>query len=241
MFDKKKRKRVLDVNMLKEWVSPVVNTSYFVGSEAEEFEEDGIVLLHEEKDQDNGGNLCTGRHLDDGQLRELQNLLNQYSDVMQTKPGRTHLAEHNIETGAARPVKQPPYCLPHAYQDEVLKELAEMEKEGVIEPSMSEWASPMVLVKKKDGSLKMCVDYRRLNSVSRADAYPMPRIDELIDWLGKAKYISKRNLSRGYWQVPVEAASRDKTAFVTPQGLFQFRVMPFGLHGAPATFKRLMD
>ena len=191
----------------------------YVFCEAEKFEEDGIVLLHEEKDQDNGENLCTGRHLNDGQLRELQNLLNQYSDVMQTKPGRTHLAEHNIETGAARPVKQPPYRLPHAYQDEVLKELAEMEKEGVIESSMSEWASPMVLVKKKDGSLRMCVDYRRLNSVSQADAYPMPHIDELIDQMGKAQYISTMDLSCGYWQVPVEAASRDKTAFVTPQGL----------------------
>ena len=123
----------------------------------------------------------------------------------------------------------------------MLKELAEMEKEGVIEPSMSEWAYQVVLVKKKDGSLRMCVDYRRLNSVSRADAYPMPHIDELIDRLGKAQYISTMDLSRGYWQVPVETASRDKTAFVTPQGLFQFRVMPFGLHGAPATFQRLMD
>ena len=124
-------------------------------------------------------------------------------------------------------LKQPPYRLPHAYRDEVLKELAEMEKEGVIEPSMSEWASPMVLVKKKDGSLRMCVDYRRLNSVSRADACPMPRIDELIDRLGKAQYISTMDLSHGYWQVPVGAASQDKTAFVTPRGLFQFRVMPF--------------
>ena len=141
-------------------------------------------------------------------------------------------------TGPARPVRQPPYRLPHAYRHEVLKELEEMEESGVIE---SEWASPMVLVKKKDGSLRMCVDYRRLNSVSQADAYRMPCIDELIDRLGKARYITTMDLSRGYWQVPVEAASRDKTAFVTPRGLFQFRVMPFGLQGAPATFQRLMD
>ena len=77
----------------------MVNTSYFVRSEAEEFEEDAIVLLHEEKDQDNGGNLCTGKHLDDGQWRELQDLLHQYSDVMQSKLGRTHLAKHNVERG----------------------------------------------------------------------------------------------------------------------------------------------
>lgn len=116
-----------------------------------------------------------------------------------------------------------------------------MESNGIIERSSSEWAAPIVLVKKKDNTLRMCVDYRRLNAVSRADAYPMPRVDDLIDQLGKAKFITTLDLSRGYWQVPVEETSRPKTAFTTPFGLFQFRVMPFGLHGAPATFQRMMD
>ena len=124
----------------------------------------------------------------------------------------------------------------YAYIDEVLEELREMQENGIIEPSTSEWSSPIVLVKQKDGMLRMCVDYRRLNSVSQADTYPMPRTDELIDRLGKAKYITTIDLTRGYWQVPVAEASRPKTAFTTPSGLFQFQVMPFGLHGAPATF-----
>ena len=116
-----------------------------------------------------------------------------------------------------------------------------MEADGVIEPSNSEWAFPIVLVGKKDGSLRMCVDYRRLNAAAEAYAYPMPRVDDLIDTLGEAKYVTTLDLARGYWQVPVQESSRKYTAFATPFGLYQFKVMPFGLHGAPATFQRMMD
>jgi len=99
----------------------------------------------------------------------------------------------------------------------------------------------MVLVGKQDGSMRVCVDFRRLNEVTPMDAYPMPHVDELIDKLGSARYVTTLDLSRGYWQVPVAEESRPLTAFVTPYGLYQFRVMPFGLNGAPATFQRLMD
>ena len=121
------------------------------------------------------------------------------------------------------------------------KELKEMVKDGIATTSNSEWAAPIVLVTKKDGGIRFCVDYRRLNAVSAADCYPMPRVDELIDRLGTAKYISTLDLSRGYWQVPMSAESRKKTSFVTPFGQFEFNVMPFGLHGAPSTFQRMMD
>ena len=163
-------------------------------------------------------------------------MLQTFEDVLQERPGRTSLTEHRIDAGGARPIKLAPYRLPHAYRETVRNELEEMERTGVIERSRSEWSAPIVLVKKKDGSLRMCVDYRRLNAVSQADAYPMPRVDDLIDRLGKARYITTLDLSRGYWQVPVSESSRPMTAFATPYGLFQFRVMPFGLHGAPATF-----
>lgn len=116
-----------------------------------------------------------------------------------------------------------------------------MLKLDVIEVSQSAWRSPLVLVPKPDGSIRFCIDYREVNQIAQFDAYPMPRADLLIDQLGKAQYLSALDLTKGYWQIPVAEADREKTAFATPRGLFQFKRMPFGLHGAAATFQRLVD
>lgn len=123
----------------------------------------------------------------------------------------------------------------HAYQGK--KELREMLEAGIIEYPCSEWSSPMVVVRIKDGSLRICVDYRHLNSITRVDSYPMPRINELIERLGKADFITTINLTKGNWQVPVAAEDRPKTVFATPFGLWQFIIMPLGLQGAPSTFQ----
>ena len=151
------------------------------------------------------------------------------------------MIEHAIETGSPQPMRLPPFRLPHAYCQAVKDELEEMISSEIIEPAASEWSVPIVLVKKGDGSLRLCVDYRQLNQVSVSDAYPMPRVDDLIDRVGKSTYISTLDLTRGYWQVPVAPKGQPKTAFPTPFGLYQFNTMPFGLKGAPATFQRLMD
>ena len=111
----------------------------------------------------------------------------------------------------------------------------------MVEESHSDWCSPVVLVGKPDGAVRFCVDYRRVNAVSKFDAYPMPRIDELVDRLGMATYYTTLDCTKGYWQIPLSPAAREKTAFSTPLGLYQFKVLPFGLFGAPATFQRLMD
>ena len=112
---------------------------------------------------------------------------------------------------------------------------------GVIEESQSDWNSPIVLVDKPDGSTRFCIDFRRVNEKSKFDAYPMPRVDELLERLGTAHFMTTLDLTKGYWQIPLTPESRERTAFSTPFGLYQFRTMPFGLHGAPATFQRMMD
>ena len=112
---------------------------------------------------------------------------------------------------------------------------------GVTAPSSSPWASPVVLAQKKDGSLRFCVDYRRLNTVTRKDAYVLPRIDDTLDALSSSKWFSTLDLASGYWQMEVAPEDKEKTAFCTQEGLFEFQTMPFGLRNAPATFQRLMD
>ena len=131
--------------------------------------------------------------------------------------------------------------MPPAIKRDVIKELQEMKDDGIVEESTSEWASPLVIVKKKDGSNRICVDYWKLNAKTKFDAYPMPRIDDLLDNIGQSKYLTTLDLMKGYWQVQMDERDKEKTAFTSPLGLLQFTTMPFGLNGAPATFQRLMD
>eukprot|EP00731_Ephydatia_muelleri_P024449 Em0016g720a len=138
-------------------------------------------------------------------------------------------------------IKQSGRRLPFHQREEVKELLDGMLERQVIEPSQGSWSSPVVLVKKKDGSTRVCVDFRQLNAVTKKDAQPLSRIDETLDVLGSARWFSCLDLTSGYWQVEVAPEDREKMAFVTPYGLFQFRVMPFGLTNAPATFQRLME
>ena len=119
--------------------------------------------------------------------------------------------------------------------------VAEMLDGNVISPTQSPWASPIVLVSKRDGGTRFCVDYRKLNSVTKLDVFPLPRIDDCLDVLSGTRYFSTLDLSSGFWQVKMEAESAEKTAFVTHCGSYQFNVMPFGLVNVPSTFQRLME
>ena len=144
--------------------------------------------------------------------------MSEFSDVFSQGPhdlGQTDLVQHCIDTRGASLIKQPPYQLPLAKQQDASKAVEDMEKEGVIEPSDSPWTSPIVLVKKKDGSTRVCVDYRRPNSVTRKDSYPLPCIDDTLEALSGATWFSTLDLRSGYWQVEVHPTDREKTAFST--------------------------
>ena len=145
--------------------------------------------------------------------------------------------EHEIVTKDARPVRCGPRRLAPAGLRKEQECVKDMLTGGQIEPSDSPWASPVVLVTKKDGSTRFCVDYRRLNSLTIKDAYPLPRIDDSLRLLGNQQWFSTMDLASGYWQVAMSPEAKRKAAFVTNEGLFQFRVMPFGLCNAPATFE----
>ncbi|KAI2658155.1 Transposon Ty3-I Gag-Pol polyprotein [Labeo rohita] len=180
-------------------------------------------------------------HLSAAQKGDLQHLIGQFSDVFSHLPGQTNVLHHDIRTPPGVVVRQRPYRVPEARRQAIEDEVQQMLKLGVIEPSRSPWSSPIVMVPKPDGTLRFCNDFRRLNEVSEFDGYPMPRVDELLDRLGRARYISTLDLTKGYWQVPLSEDAKPKTAFSTPSGHWQYRTLPFGLHGAPASFQRMMD
>ena len=133
------------------------------------------------------------------------------------------------------PIKQAAGRMLFHKKQEVIKLVKDMESHGIIQPSISAWALPIVLVQKKDGSVRFCIDYRKLNEVTKKDSYPLPRVDDLLDSLGGAQWFSTLDLASGYWQVQMDPASKGKTAFSTPLGLYEFNVMPFRLCNAPGT------
>ncbi|CAB3981552.1 Retrovirus-related Pol poly from transposon, partial [Paramuricea clavata] len=139
--------------------------------------------------------------------------------------GRAKGTKNKINTGDAQPIKQAPRRLPMRKSDEAIQAVEEMEKQGIVEPSMSPWSSPIVLVRKKDGSTRFCVDYRRLNDITRKDSFPLPRVDITLDALNDAKWFTTLDLKSGYWQVELDPADKEKTAFSFGQGLWQFNAM----------------
>jgi hypothetical protein len=153
----------------------------------------------------------------------------------------TDVIRHYIDTGGADPIKQRFYRTSQVEQQFIENEVRRMLTEGLVRPSHSPWASPVVLIPKKNGKLRFCVDYRKLNATTKKDAYPLPRIDDVFDSLSDACWFSSLDLASGYWQVHMAETDREKTAFITKIGTFEFNVMPFGLTNAPATFQRLMN
>ena len=230
--DRGDARHIYHINLLKRWNDVVPVAFATTLPEGEEFGPEGPGPIPP---------VGRGEDLSGSQAADVVTLQLQFADVFSPLPGRTPLITHDIETQPGLTVRTRPYRLPVHKQDVIRRELAAMLELGVVEESHSDWCSPVVLVGKPDGSVRFCVDYRRVNAVSKIDAYPMPRIDELVDRLGMFTYYTTLDCTKGYWQIPLSPAAREKTAFSTPLGLYQFKVLLFGLFGALATFQRLMD
>ncbi|GBN81789.1 Retrovirus-related Pol polyprotein from transposon 297, partial [Araneus ventricosus] len=182
--------------------------------------------------------------LDEGQRTAVRKLLKEFQNLFSTcdaDVGRCNMTQHRINMGDHSLIKLYPRRLPLARKEEVDNLVKEMVDNGIIEESSGPWASPIVLVKKKDGSTRFCVDYRKLNEITKKDSYLLPPIDDTLDALNGSQWFTTLDLKSGYWQVENRPEDREKTAFTTGQGLWQFKVMPFGLCNAPATFERLME
>lgn len=182
-----------------------------------------------------------GQYLSADEREELNKTLSDAAEIFSRSGEATPFAEHCIVLTDDKPIAMPPYRLSEIKKKQLLEELTKLLEGGVIEECESPYAAPVVLVPKKNGEIRLTVDYRGINAITRADTYPLPRMDDLLHEAKSTKYMSTLDLKSGYHQVNVRPSDRDKTAFVTPFGTYRFIRMPFGLRNAPSTFQRLMN
>ena len=178
------------------------------------------------------------------QREQIRVLLEKNADILSLNEydvGRTTLVQQTINTGDHQPIRQSLRRHPIAHLEAIDQQVEEMRQHGIIEPAASPWASNVVLVRKKDGSLRFCVDYRALNSITYKDTYPLPHIDLCLDSLSGSTWFTTLDLRSGYHNIPISQEDKDKTAFITRRGCWRYNVMPFGLTCAPSVFQRLMD
>lgn len=183
-----------------------------------------------------------GEDLTGQQPEKLQQILQRYHKTWkEPKLGQCKVLPFKIDTGDAKPRASPPRAISLIKQELIEKTVKELFNSGAIIPSHSPWSSATVLVKKKNGESRMCIDYRPLNEVTKRDVFPLPRIDTLLSRMGNAKYFSTIDLYKGYHQLTIDEESREKTAFITNSGLYEYTVLPFGLANAPPFFQRVMQ
>ncbi|GET52812.1 retroviral-like aspartic protease 1 [Rhizophagus irregularis DAOM 181602=DAOM 197198] len=178
------------------------------------------------------------------QEKELKDLVKEYEDICiygDKKISKTNIVKCNIRLKDKTPINQKAYRESIENREIIKKEIDKMLKEEIIQESCSPWSSPIVIVNKKTGDKRFCIDFRKINQMTITDAYPLPRIDDLLEKFRVAKWFTTIDLASGYWQIEMEEEDKEKTAFICSQGLYEFNVMPFGLKNAPAIFQRTMN
>ena len=203
-----------------------------------------LAELNEEQNEEEFKKSLKIGTLEQQQEEILKELLFEYRDLCAlstTKLGKTGVIKHRVDTGEHEPIAGKPYRTNDEKKKIIKDEIEKMETSGIIRKSYSPWASPVVIIDKKDGSKRFCIDFRKINDITKTDAHPLPRIDDLLEQFRTARYFSSMDLASGYWQVEMDEQDKEKTAFTCHLGLYEFNVMPFGLKNAPATFQRLMN
>ena len=181
------------------------------------------------------------QELTETQKNQLSKTLEENKGVLTKEPGLSKLVTFDMDTGEADPIYQHPYSTPVALKQSIDTEITWLLEKGYIVPSSSPWASPMVTVRKADGSARLCADFRKVNGLMRQVPFYMLRVEEVIEGVGRDRFISKVDLSKGYYQVQLTEAAQPKTAFTCHRGTFHFTRMPFGVKNAPACFQSLMQ
>ncbi|XP_068246727.1 uncharacterized protein [Palaemon carinicauda] len=181
------------------------------------------------------------KHLNAQEATDIKDLFREHPSIFKDTPGLVRSLQHDVVLKPnAQPIRQAPYRLNPQKAEGVRKEVSYMLENDLITPSSSPWSSLVVLVKNENGQDRLCFDYRKVNDLTVADNFPLPRIEDCIDKMGNAKYISKLDLLKGYWQVPLTENAREISAFITPEGLFERKVVPFGMRNGARTFQRMM-
>ena len=252
---KEGKNKVYHINMLKEYfqretfideqMEPVISCS--VATVVEEDNNPDLAVSDEEimvhynvKQKESYLNIKYADNISQAKLKEIKGLVYEFKDIFSDVPTITNLDEHKIDLTCDRPIRCKPYPVPLHLEDALNKELDSMLNAGLIEPSEAYYASPLVLVKKPDGSIRVCVNYKNLNAHTLVSPYPFLSTEDIMDRLGGSKFYSKFDLCKGYYQIPLEEKSREYSTFVCKRGLFRFTVMSMGLVSAGATFTRMM-
>ncbi|XP_065917657.1 uncharacterized protein [Dysidea avara] len=252
--DRRKERQLCHINVLKEYhtkddssasksVAPVASLSTDKSASLKEDEENlfddfGIRLNNSQIISNLKSKLG---HLSHSQAAELEILIQRNLVLFPDVPSRADVVCHDVDVGNADPIKQHPYRVNPEKRRLLRQEVEYMLKNDLIERSYSAWSSPCILVPKTDKTFRFCTDFRKVNALTKPDSYPLPRIEDCIDRIGYSKYVSKFDMLKGYWQVPLSGRAKEMSAFVTPDGLFQYKVMPFGMRNAPATFQRFIN